>query len=263
MVSGFLDRLFGRRQAGVRFPPVAVPGPVYAIGDVHGMSDLLERLLDRIEAECDGAHERAHLVFLGDAIDRGEGSRRAVELMRGAAARAWLDPVHLCGDHEAMLLGFLAGEDPDFAWLRMGGVATLASYGVRISGPLSAPGVAGRLRADLLDALGEDLGFLRKLETSWRHGNVLFCHAGADPRRPADRQPEDVLVWGMEEPDPRPRTDGVWVVQGHETVPEAVTSAGRILLDTGACHSRVLSAVRLDPGGGIRFLVVRDEEGGA
>jgi serine/threonine protein phosphatase 1 len=49
---------------------------LYAIGDIHGQDLLLESLLARIHADsarqtCD----RRILVFIGDYVDRGPGSR--------------------------------------------------------------------------------------------------------------------------------------------------------------------------------------------
>jgi serine/threonine protein phosphatase 1 len=74
----------------------------YAIGDIHGCADLLDRLLERIESH---AGDRAKkLVFLGDYIDRGPDSARVVETLRRLQWRAPDDVVCLMGNHEEMLL---------------------------------------------------------------------------------------------------------------------------------------------------------------
>ncbi len=49
---------------------------IYAVGDIHGRLDLLERLLDLIER--DGAKRGKAdtvIVFLGDYVDRGRNSK--------------------------------------------------------------------------------------------------------------------------------------------------------------------------------------------
>ena len=53
---------------------------LYAVGDIHGRLDLLERLLGLIERDATGRHaDRRTLVFLGDYVDRGPDSRGVVE----------------------------------------------------------------------------------------------------------------------------------------------------------------------------------------
>ena len=60
--------------------------PVVAIGDIHGQIDMLHLALERIEAE--GGPD-AHVVFLGDYVDRGPDSRGVVELLsQGVASGA-------------------------------------------------------------------------------------------------------------------------------------------------------------------------------
>ena len=50
---------------------------VFAVGDIHGCLDLLDRLMDKI----DWHPSRDRLIFLGDYIDRGENSRGVVDYM--------------------------------------------------------------------------------------------------------------------------------------------------------------------------------------
>ena len=52
---------------------------IYAVGDIHGRLDLLDRLLDLIQSDSE-AHgaARTQLVFLGDYIDRGSNSKGVV-----------------------------------------------------------------------------------------------------------------------------------------------------------------------------------------
>lgn len=62
---------------------------VYAIGDIHGRADLLERLLARIEADFqDRPAAGGRIVYLGDYVDRGPDSRGVIDiLLAGPPAR--------------------------------------------------------------------------------------------------------------------------------------------------------------------------------
>src|SRR5215213_5837790 len=102
---------------------------IYAVGDIHGRADLLSEITARID---DDIRRRpiAHTVevYLGDYIDRGPHSRAVIDLLaiRLVARHA----VCLRGNHEAVMEGFL--QDPAILkyWEPLGGLQTLASYGV-------------------------------------------------------------------------------------------------------------------------------------
>ena len=53
---------------------------IYAIGDIHGRSDLLDLLLTEIENHAAG--RPARVIFLGDYIDRGPDSAGVVRMVR-------------------------------------------------------------------------------------------------------------------------------------------------------------------------------------
>jgi serine/threonine protein phosphatase 1 len=79
---------------------------VYAIGDVHGRVDLLERVFSRIDRHRDAyPTPRAIEVMLGDYIDRGPRSCDVIELL--VARRHQRATVCLMGNHETYLLDFL------------------------------------------------------------------------------------------------------------------------------------------------------------
>jgi serine/threonine protein phosphatase 1 len=50
-------------------------GDLYAIGDIHGSLESLERLMDKINPDLN----RDRLVFVGDYIDRGPQSKDVVD----------------------------------------------------------------------------------------------------------------------------------------------------------------------------------------
>jgi hypothetical protein len=91
-------------------PPCSIPrvDRVVAVGDVHGAYSRLVEIL-RVAGLIDGRERwvggRTHLVQVGDIVDRGPDSRKALDLLRRLeqdAAKAG-GAVHvLIGNHEAM-----------------------------------------------------------------------------------------------------------------------------------------------------------------
>ncbi len=110
----------------VSLPPRVLPGDipanleVFASGDVHGQADLLAACLDGIaRAPQPPATERL-VVFLGDIVDRGLDSLRAIGLIMNASRLVRADRVVLLpGNHELVLLDALDGNAEP--WLAIGG----------------------------------------------------------------------------------------------------------------------------------------------
>jgi serine/threonine protein phosphatase 1 len=81
---------------------------LYAIGDVHGRLDLLDRLHGLIRADAAKAPPgRRKLIHLGDYVDRGPDSRGVIERV-SAPDFPGFDCVALLGNHDLMMRGFLA-----------------------------------------------------------------------------------------------------------------------------------------------------------
>jgi serine/threonine protein phosphatase 1 len=224
----------------------------YAVGDVHGHLDLLRRQQDLIEADrARTGDAAAPVVHLGDLVDRGPDSRGVIDhLASGIAAGApW---VVLRGNHDRMFARFLrdpAEPEPglrrDLSWLhpRLGGAATLGSYGVRAAAdrPL-AP-----VHAEALAAVpAAHRAFLDGLPALFRHGEVLFVHAGIRPGLPLDRQDETDLVWIRDGFLDDARDHGVLVVHGHTALDRATHHGNRVNLDSGAAYGGPLSAAVIE-----------------
>lgn len=208
---------------------------VYAVGDIHGCTGQLDAIHARIAEDAAHAPEPDRvIVYLGDYVDRGPDSRGAVERVLAPPIRASL--VHLCGNHEAMMLDVLehpAEEGALALWLRNGGVATLTSYG--LSGEDPPETWADRLPH-------AHLAFLRGLARSYRAGGYLFAHAGIRPGVALDAQDADDLLW-IREPFLCSEADhGAVVVHGHTPGNAPVIRANRIGLDTGAVYGGPLTA---------------------
>lgn len=226
---------------------------VYAIGDIHGRLDLLDRAIAAIRDDVARHGGDALTVTLGDYIDRGPSSCGVIERL---ADNPFPTPyVALKGNHEAMLEMFL--DDPDFGphWRSQGGEETLLSYGVTACGLIK-----GAANGDTLEALraampAKHLDFLNSLRMSFSHGAYFLCHAGVRPGVPLDKQSEHDLMWIRWEFLNSTADFGKIIVHGHTPVRAPEVLANRINIDTQAFASGRLTCVVLEPER-IRFLKV-------
>lgn len=219
--------------------------PLCVIGDIHGRLDLLNALLEKVGTE-------AHMVFVGDYLDRGPHSAQVIDRLTGLVAKG--RATCLIGNHEAMFLGFVEAPERGGGWLRAGGTETLASYGVAGVSEWADLDARQAAHAALLKVLPLDhLAFLFSLGSWFRSGNLLVSHAGADPHLPVNRQSWEALVWGHEDFEDTPRGDGLWVAHGHRITREPLAVKGRIAVDTGAWWTNRLTAAMIEPGK-VRFL---------
>ncbi|HLH97121.1 MAG TPA: metallophosphoesterase family protein [Xanthobacteraceae bacterium] len=207
---------------------------LYAIGDVHGRSDLLEQLLDRLEAHLAARPvPRPILIFLGDYIDRGPDSRRVIDQLIRLKQRH--EVVYLRGNHERCLMEFLRNPSILATWLRWGGLYTLRSYGLEPKNYLDSGEQEGLARSlELILRASGHFDFFDRLETSFTFGDFFFVHAGVRPGLPLDRQSETDLLEIRDVFLSSGSDFGKIVVHGHTPVPEPDIRANRINIDTGA-----------------------------
>lgn len=221
---------------------------LYAVGDVHGCLDLLKRLEDRIAGSARECSGEAAVIFLGDYIDRGPDSRGVIEHL-SAGQFAGLPAAHLLGNHEDILLEALSEPPLVREWLRWGGMATLASYGVALPANVDPAerdhAIAGAMR----EALPEHhLDFLKGLQLSYQTGDYLFVHAGIRPGRSLDKQSRHDMLTIREPFLSSTKALPARVIHGHSVAFEAQVSPCRIGIDTGAYATGRLSAVLLEGG---------------
>lgn len=232
----------------------------YAVGDVHGRLDLLEGMLERIEADLtERPPKRAILLFLGDLIDRGPASCQVIERLR-TYRHPRLRTIFLMGNHEEVLLRLLGGERGILAsWLRFGGTETLASYGID---PATFKSMSEReALAAVKRAIPEThRSFIADFADTVRFGDYLFVHAGIRPAVDLSMQSQADLRW-IRQPFLDDDSDhGFVVVHGH-TISEAIDERpNRIGIDTGAYRTGILTALVLE-GGERRFLTSRLQDG--
>ena len=219
----------------------AMTEPIYAIPDIHGQRAMLDHALALIEADG-GA--KARTVFLGDLVDRGPDSRGVIErLLNGVEqGRDW---IVLKGNHDDYVLRFLDHGDayaskghPDLPWFaeRLGGGATLASYGVDTKGR----DIAAILNDARVAIPQAHCDFLAGLPLYHQENRLLFVHAGIRPGVALADQTAQDMMWirdpFLNHPDPHP-----WlVVHGHTALEAPCHHGNRVNLDGGAGWGRPL-----------------------
>jgi serine/threonine protein phosphatase 1 len=237
-LKNFVARLTGGREAA------SDETCIYAVGDVHGRSDLLIDMCHRIDADIELERPLQPIqVFLGDYIDRGPDSAGVIAHL--AARQATDGVVCLRGNHEACLLGFLTAPETLIQWRQFGALQTLVSYGLS---PSANPNLAEcrELAETLLQTMPPShLDFLRSLPTSFDHARYFFAHAGIRPGVPLDRQREEDLLWIRNDFLLSEDDFGKIIVHGHTPVTEPELHANRINIDTGAYASNRLTCIRL------------------
>ncbi len=224
----------------------------YAIGDIHGHLDLL------IEEHRKIADDRAQygafdapIVHVGDLVDRGEDSQGAIEYLRAgiAAGENW---VVLKGNHDRMFTGFLAnpnyqdeGLRSDLSYLhyKIGGAATLASYGVKNA----ADRRIAHVHAESVAAVPQShRDFLEALPTTLFRGEIMFVHAGIRPDVPLDAQTETDLLWIRGPFLIDPFHHGKLIVHGHTAIDRPRHYGNRVNIDSGAAYGGPLSTVVIE-----------------
>jgi len=171
---------------------------ILAIGDIHGCSQELRALLDRVEPGPDD-----WIITLGDYVDRGPDSYGVIEQLLALYRTGRL--VALSGNHEEMMLSARKSPADLDGWLACGGVPTLRSYS-----PSGGPGT-------LEDVPAAHWGFLENDCVDWHETDThIFVHANVQPLVPMNEQQGLMLRWGaIDRLSSVPHCSGKVVVCGH------------------------------------------------
>ena len=217
-------------------------GPVYAVGDVHGCLSLYREVEAQIMHDAKAFDGLSAIVLLGDIVDRGPQSAALIDHLLapppGAARR-----LCLMGNHEAMMLNYLAAPAANADWLHLGGYETLASYGVSSDiGALERMGERKLLQMLAAHLPEHHVRFLRGLLPGLQVGPYLLAHAGADAAAPLTAQPRQALFWGEAG---RVAPGGLTLVHGHYVTAKPERHTRSIGIDTGAYATGRLTALRL------------------
>jgi serine/threonine protein phosphatase 1 len=224
----------------------------YAVGDVHGCYDLLSNLLEKIVEDIKilGDNCSATVVFLGDYIDRGPDSSKAVSSLIWLARNAPMPCIFLQGNHEQAMLDFLQDPLETRKWLQVGGEETVRSYGASLFEEMEEPQRFLAIRDSLLDNLpASHMNFLSNLRPMFQTGQDVFVHAGIRPGIPIEEQNVSDLLWirggFLDHDQPFDKR----VIHGHSWSGDTPELRGnRIGVDTGAYQTGVLTALRIIDG---------------
>jgi serine/threonine protein phosphatase 1 len=205
----------------------------FAIGDIHGCVQELERLLAALPTAAGDT-----IAFVGDYVDRGAESRAVIDLLLALERQEDITTVFLKGNHEDMCLAYLGREGSwGEAWCLNGGSTTLRSYGID-----------ARLQGE--EALARmppaHVAFLERLVPAYFAEGHLIVHAGVRPDVGWAEQEEQDLYWIREEFILHPHLLPQTVVFGHTPQRNVfVDLPYKIGIDTGCVYGGMLTAVEL------------------
>lgn len=218
---------------------------IYAIGDVHGYVEPLQRMHELIEDDlATRPADDWRIVHVGDYVDRGPDAKGVIDFL---LARVSSDPrvIALRGNHDQGLLDFLQAPDPLGLFATNGGAATARSYGTELDFSSDAAfRRSARIFAAAVPAM--HTRFLAQRPYSATFGDYFFCHAGVEPGVPLADQKPRMLMWIR---DYFLDWTGLYekiVVHGHTPAPDVEMRANRINVDTGIFVYGQLSAVMLE-----------------
>jgi serine/threonine protein phosphatase 1 len=193
------------------------------IGDVHGNARALAGALHWLES-WDGL-----VILVGDYVNRGPESHDVLEQLLSADEVFGRRLILLRGNHEQVLIDFLAGENPK-RLLAHGGLTTINSY-------TKARGERASI-ASFRDAFpASHRRLLAGTVTHYETDGLLVSHAGYNPAAPNSRSLDDMalgrhhLMFSAGAQPPRPL-----VVCGHyvQRGMQPYASESLLCLDTGS-----------------------------
>jgi serine/threonine protein phosphatase 1 len=186
-------------------------GRLIAIGDIHGHSEVLIKLLDSIAPQEDDT-----IIFLGDLVNRGPSSKQVIDVVLELANKCSVYAI--CGNHEEMILAaYQGGSSEHNYWCKFGGIETLASYGVQN---------AKSLPSDHLLFIAECNDYLESEE-------FIFVHAGCDPDKHLSQNTGSELRWNFLDKNQKPHITGKPIVCGHSCLKDVFNIGHIICIDTG------------------------------
>lgn len=223
----------------------------FVVGDVHGRCAQLQNLLRMLPR----GESVDMLVFLGDLIDRGPDAPGCVAFVLDLKRDNPEHVVCLRGNHEQMLLDFIAGESSMWITPVTGGERTFEQY---TGQPLVANSEEdiNALRRTIESKIPiEQLEFMRQTPFFYEDDYAIYVHAGLEKgKHPRDASPQS-LLW-MRDMEFYKNYSGKLCLFGHTPTPflplrgrvgrhGIYISKSAIGLDTGYNHISPLSCLSL------------------
>jgi serine/threonine protein phosphatase 1 len=171
------------------------------------------------------------LIFLGDYVDRGPESFEVVDLLLDIPSQI-PNSIFLKGNHEEMLLNYLAGDDK-LLYLMNGGNQTIESY------------LKHHLDRNAAILPDKHMDFFNSLELSYQTEDFFFVHAGLRPKVALEKQDAHDFLWIRDKFVRSNYKFEKQVVFGHTPFPEPLVKPNKIGIDTGAVYGNKLTCVKL------------------
>ncbi len=242
-----LKRLFGKSSSrpldSARIPDGR---RVYAIGDIHGRNDLLNKLIEKIISDDgDRGDAKSEIIFLGDLVDRGPDSSGVIETAMRLKQELG-DVRFLMGNHEEVYLKAAEGNEKAAKFFnRIGGKETILSYEITMKEYL------GMDNAELAERIPQlfpqkHVDFIKGFEDMIIVGDYAFVHAGIRPGVPLEEQTPNDMRWIREEFLSSKEPHEKVIIYGHTIDNDVIEKANRIGIDTGAYYTEKLTAIGLE-----------------
>jgi serine/threonine protein phosphatase 1 len=223
----------------------------FVVGDIHGRCAQLLNLLDMLPRDP----KTDTLVFLGDLIDRGADAPGCVDHILKMTRENPERVICLRGNHEQMLMDFLAGQNTIWLTPVTGGERTFEQY--------TGQSPWSDREQDLEDVRimfeqafpVEHLEFMRSLPFYYEDAHAIYVHAGLDEGKHPSESSQTSLLW-MRDMDFYKNYRGKPCVFGHTPTPllplrgrlgrhGIYISHSAVGLDTGYNHQSPLSCLSL------------------
>ena len=226
---------------------------VFAVGDIHGCKELLNVIHNKIIEASKNKEGEKLLIYLGDYIDREPDIKGTIQTLIDFQPENFTK-VFLLGNHEQMLLDFMAGKRNSlYIWLGNGGLETLESYGSDVNSyidhsmELKDEELIRKQFTRLLPFSHKN--FFNQLILNYEWGNYFFVHAGINPDLPIEKQEKETMLWTREKNFFNPKMIcSKIIVHGHTPVEKIEKYPFRINLDTGSFYSGKLSCLKIENG---------------
>jgi len=197
---------------------------VFAIGDIHGCFDEMKDLIENKIQLC----KKDKLIFLGDYIDRGSGSKKVLDYIIELQHNNF-DIVTLQGNHESMLIEAWYNENLISKWLQNGGSETLLSFGTD----------------KLKNIAPKYIHFLEHLKLYYELDKFLFVHAGFNDSIENPFSDQYSMLWNCRKQYFNSRLNDRTIIHGHSPVSLPIIqkqiskNAGVINIDGGCAYANI------------------------
>lgn len=203
---------------------------------------MLEDLLASIQARHNWKFpdKLGELIYLGDYIDRGPNSKKAIDLAIQGLPN--FSSIFLKGNHEKFLTDALASDERNVwnNWMSAGGEVTLKSFGYDLFHHKYD-------HFQLANVLGEQrVNWLKNLKLFYELEDMICVHAGLKPETSLLEQSEKDMLWIRNRFLESDFDFGKGIVHGHTPKNRPEVKRNRIGLDTGAGMGGSLTALVVD-----------------